>query len=363
MRLNQISQSRRFWPCLAAIVLSAGLMVAMSVLSPALAQPTVATPTPSAAAPSAPTKAAAPSPPLPAAPYKPESADYDPTKSRAMKLITRTDNMRALLWEVRSKNGGNKVYLFGTIHVGKASFYPLPLAAQSAFLESAKIVVEADVGDQSQGQQIAALVDYPKGETLATHLSPALVSRLKAQLELRRINYANVATMRPVMLGGMLPIVEYNKLGYDMAHGLDLHLIERAKREQKPLLQLETPLQQIQLLTNMSAPLQEAFLENTLAILEQGRSSDQVTGIVNAWQLGDAKLMAELADENGRGMREVEKINQVLLYGRHPSMLAKIEGYLGSGEIHFVAVGSLHLVGPKGLVNLLTQKGYQVHQL
>jgi uncharacterized protein len=326
-----------------------GLFVGFALLGMAVGTTYAQTGAPAKAAPSIASPAAA--------------ADYDPTKSRAVILQPRADNMRALLWEVQAKSGGNKVYLFGTIHVGKASFYPLPIPAQSAFLESAKIVVEADVGDQSQGRQIAELIDYPRGETLATHLSPALITRLKVQLEKRRINYANVAGMRPVMLGGMLPIVEYVKLGYDMANGLDLHLIERAKREQKTLLFLETPIEQIKLLTSMPPSLQEAFLENTLAVLEQERSADQVTGIVNAWQLGDAKLMAQLADENGRGMREVEKINQVLLYGRHPAMLSKVEAYLASGEIHFVAVGSLHLVGAKGLVNLLAEKGYKIRQL
>jgi hypothetical protein len=44
-------------------------------------------------------------------------------------------------------------------------------------------------------------------------------------------------------------------------------------------------------------------------------------------------------------------------------MMEKIEAYLASGETHFIAVGSLHLIGPRGLVNLLSQKGYSVRQL
>jgi uncharacterized protein YbaP (TraB family) len=109
--------------------------------------------------------------------------------------------------------------------------------------------------------------------------------------------------------------------------------------------------------------LQEAFLDNTLANIERGRSADQVTGIVNAWQLGDPNLMMELADEAARGQREAERLNQILLWGRHPAMMQKIESYLASGEVHFVAVGSLHLVGARGLVSLLGEKGYKIRQL
>lgn len=290
-------------------------------------------------------------------------ADYDPTKSQATKVTPRADAMRGLLWEVKPKNGGNTLYLFGTIHVGKPSFYPLPVPVQNALMQSSKIVVEADVTDQSGGAEIAKLVDYPKGETIDKHISPALLARLKTQLEKRKIPFANVASMRPVMLGGMLPIVEYVALGYDMASGLDLALIHQAKREKKPLLQLESATAQIKLLTNMSASLQEAFLDNTLSTIERGQSADQVTGIVNAWQLGDTKLMMDLAHEATRDQRETERLNQILLWGRHPAMMQNIEGYLASGEVHFVAVGSLHLVGERGLVSLLKEKGYKVRQL
>ena len=290
-------------------------------------------------------------------------AEYDPTTSRVTKVTPRADAVRGLLWEVKSKDGRNIVYLFGTIHVGKPSFYPLPTPVQNAIMQSSKIVVEADVTDQSDGAEIAKLIDYPRGETIDKHISPALLARLKAQLEKRKIPFANVSAMRPVILGGMLPIVEYVALGYEMASGLDLALIQQAKREKKPLLQLETAAAQVKLLTNMPASLQEAFLDNTLTTIERGRSADQVTGIVNAWQLGDPKLMIELADEVARDQREAERLNQILLWGRHPAMLQKIESFLASGEVHFVAVGSLHLVGARGLVNLLGEKGYKVRQL
>ena len=45
-------------------------------------------------------------------------------------------------------------------------------------------------------------------------------------------------------------------------------------------------------------------------------------------------------------------------------MLAKIEGYLNeSRERHFIAVGALHLAGPRGLVEQLKKRGYVVKQL
>jgi uncharacterized protein YbaP (TraB family) len=45
-------------------------------------------------------------------------------------------------------------------------------------------------------------------------------------------------------------------------------------------------------------------------------------------------------------------------------MLKKIEGWLNdSRQRHFIAVGALHLAGPRGLVELLRKRGYVVKQL
>ena len=69
----------------------------------------------------------------------PSPKDYDPTKAKttaaAEKPASDTINKtRTLLWEVKSTSPKpNTLYLFGTIHVGKASFYPLPDAVNAAF--------------------------------------------------------------------------------------------------------------------------------------------------------------------------------------------------------------------------------------
>ncbi len=306
---------------------------------------------------------------IPVAPAKQTPSppvEYDPTNRDAPKLpplLPSTTGTRALLWEVKSIDGLNTVFLFGTIHVGKSSFYPLPDVVEKAFQRSAKLVVEANITDQKDAAEIARLIDYPKGETIEKHLPPALVARLKTQLAKHKIPFANIATMRPVMLGGLLPIVEFVQLGYEMNQGLDLKLTQRALAEKKPIVELESSLAQIQLMTGMSMPLQEAFLENAIVMSEQGRTSDQVTGIVNAWQLGDPKLLVEISDEAARSGRLVRELNTILLDQRHPAMLTKIEGYIASGLTHFIAVGALHLVGKDGLIESLKARGFLVRQL
>jgi hypothetical protein len=73
---------------------------------------------------------------------------------------------RGLLYEV-SKNG-HTGYLFGTIHVGRADFFPLDLVATQAMAKSGELVVELDAsqtGKMQAGLQRYALLPAPRPST------------------------------------------------------------------------------------------------------------------------------------------------------------------------------------------------------
>jgi uncharacterized protein len=109
--------------------------------------------------------------------------------------------------------------------------------------------------------------------------------------------------------------------------------------------------------------LQETFLENALTAIEAGAVADQMSGVVTAWQTGDAKLMQDVVAAGNKNGKRISEFDEILLYSRHPAMVKKVEGFLLEDQPHFVAVGSLHLLGPKGLVELLAAKGYKIRQL
>ena len=264
------------------------------------------------------------------------------------------------LWEVKSPS--TTAYLFGTIHVGKAAFYPLPASVEAAADTAAKLVVEADITRSDGLEGVPAMIGYTPPDNLAQHIPKSLVERLKRQLARFKVPEAAALSMKPFVVGGLLAISEFSRLGYDMAYGVDSYLIGKAKEDDKQILELESQRAQLALMAQMSPELQEAFLDNAVAGLEAGSTAEQVTGMVNAWQTGDTALMEEVAMAVNKNMRQTAKLDEVLLYGRHPGMLAKIEGYLATRELHFIAVGSLHLVGPRGLLAGLKSKGFVVIQ-
>jgi uncharacterized protein YbaP (TraB family) len=272
-----------------------------------------------------------------------------------------SSDLKSFLWEVKSAT--NTVYLFGTIHVGKRSFYPLPDAVEKALANSKMVVVEADITKTDGLADITALIMYSPPDTLQTKIPSALFDRLKVQLARYKIPVESVKPMKPFMVGALLSVTEFTRLGYEMNFGVDGYLIASAQKQMKPVLELESQLGQIQMLTEMPPLLQEAFLENALGALESNAIGDQVTGVVNAWQSGDTKLMQDVIADGNKSAKRIAEFDEILLYSRHPAMIKKIESYLLGAQPYFVAVGSLHLLGPKGLVELLRAKGYKVRQL
>ena len=88
----------------------------------------------------------------------------------------------------------------------------------------------------------------------------------------------------------------------------------------------------------------------------------EVDTALRAWTTGDAKGMESIMGslQEDRGM---SSMYEKLIYERNRNMAAKIEGYLETKETYFVVVGAGHVVGEKGIVEILRRKGYHVAQL
>jgi len=89
------------------------------------------------------------------------------------------------LWKVTGPKG--VVYLLGTIHIGKADFYPLPAIIEDSFKKADTLIEEVDISEPPEAARIQrALTDdgrYPDGDTITNHLSEATRSHLEAYLK------------------------------------------------------------------------------------------------------------------------------------------------------------------------------------
>ena len=269
-----------------------------------------------------------------------------------------------LFYEVRK--GNQSALLLGTIHVGRPEFYPLPAATLGRIERADAIVLEADVTDT--GRAIAATQKYAvygAGEPgLDTRLPPALKARIEAIAERNQLETTPLWRMKPWMLGNVLALFEAAQAGYMPALSVEAYLTRIAKQNSKPVLELESIEQQFELFERAPFATQVAFLEDAVKAVETNGARREINRIAQAWETGDAaaldRLMAEMRAQTSVGARFTV---DTILIGRHPAMVRRIEALMADGRSNLIAVGSLHLAGPDGLVAMLRARGYTVTAL
>jgi uncharacterized protein YbaP (TraB family) len=61
--------------------------------------------------------------------------------------------------------------------------------------------------------------------------------------------------------------------------------------------------------------------------------------------------------------RRLSSIYERLIYERNGNMASRVEDLLRTKETYFVIVGAGHLVGDKGVIEILKKRGYLLEQL
>jgi hypothetical protein len=165
---------------------------------------------------------------------------------------------------------------------------------------------------------------------------------------------------KPWFLALSLQAMELMRLGYDPQYGVDYYFLKKAQGK-KRILELESLDEQLGLLSGFSDNEQEQFLLYTLKTLNS--MGGQVEALVRAWISGDAQAMESILADADMRDASIAPIFGKLFEERNHRMTSKIDGYLNSNGSYFVIVGAGHLVGKRGIIELLKSNGYVVEQL
>ncbi len=278
-------------------------------------------------------------------------------------LAAAQPNGTPLLYEVRSAT--NVVYLFGTIHVGTRSMYPLNAHIQEAFAAARVLALEADPTDQTAAMAAMAQGLYQPPDNLRNHIGPELYARLEAALPGIGLPIEYARAMAPPLLAMTISMMEIQRLGYDPDLGLDTYLARQAKAQGKAIVQLESLSDQIALFTALPSTAQQEMLAAALASISDAKLDADVKDLIEAWQAGDAaRIERNVLEELGELSPDMAKLLEDRLYTqRNLGMAAKVEQMLAGSTPVFVAVGAGHITGETGLPELLRKKGFAVRRL
>lgn len=273
------------------------------------------------------------------------------------------DSAKGALFKV--SGGGGVVYLFGTIHAGNASMYPLAPAISRALAGADELVLELDTRDDAAFQRAQVRYGHYSGDdTIRNHVSAATLKRLTTALRGHGIPLLHVDRLKPWLLANYLMGLELQRSGLVRAQGNEAFLLEQVKARGTAVTQLESADYQLALFDTLDQVGAEAYLCETLDQLADGRSMRRATATIAAWRSGDsAALDAVIAGEVEGSAPIAEFTRRMLLGKRNPEMAERIEHIMKPGKTVFVGVGLLHLLGADGLPRLLAQRGLSVQRV
>ena len=282
-----------------------------------------------------------------------------------------------VFYEVTDQNGA-KLYLFGTIHVGDDRTAFLPQSIYDAFDSADALAVEFDdmafeeeiENDAELMQRVAEAYYYTDGTVISDHIEEAEVYQAAVSLMKVMGQYDNTAEyLKPFVWQNTITSFYLNqgrKLTY--AKGVDRRLMSRAREQEKEILNVESGLEQLEMLSGYSDRLQELMLAETM---QSSRSEylQETMSLYELWCEGDeAKLIELLAADDEEELSEMdeesrklyEEYHSAMETDRNVNMVEVAREYLQSGKTVFFAVGLAHLLGDGGLVQALRDAGYTV---
>lgn len=263
-----------------------------------------------------------------------------------------------MLWEIKS--GKNVVHLFGSIHLAKPDFYPMPKHVDDAFLASKLLVVEADITAPNVMPIMKRHFSYVAPDKLENHLSPSAWSTLQLQFGNAVESYQNT---KLGALNTALTVAFLAQHGYAADQGIDLHYLQRAKAAKKPIAELEGAEFQARLFAHFSDADGEAWLLQVLQDAHSGELLREMEDMAQAWLAGDEAQLAQMVQKAMEKDALGQKLQEVFLTKRNLGLSNKIGKLLKEGKQAFIVMGAGHCVGSGNVVELLQKQGFSVRRI
>jgi len=272
-----------------------------------------------------------------------------------------------LFWRIEGKDGRPDSFLFGTIHYSDDRATDLPAAVRTALASARTVALElAGIPKPGDLQEVLRdspeLLAMPAGRSLYDLFTVKTVAQLRTTLAAHGADPDQAARLQPWFLSILLsaPDCERRRQAAGMLP-VDGVVIELAKEKGIPILGLESLKEQLSVMASMPLEAQAAQLAQLVSATEA--PEDRYETLLRLYlnhQIGTMFPMMEMEGRASAGLGEaVRNMNEKLIADRNANMIERAMPLLRKGGL-FIAVGSLHLPGEKGLVERLRARGYKV---
>ncbi|QGZ62989.1 TraB/GumN family protein [Paraburkholderia acidisoli] len=264
--------------------------------------------------------------------------------------------------------GNVTIYLLGTLHVGDPADYPpgqpfrKPILA--ALAASPIMALELSPDDLLVSQDDVSKYGVCRRPCLPGLLPEPLWQKLEARLRGNPDALAEIRKMRPWLASLLVETYDSLSAGLQTEYGTEAQLQNVFLRwKGRRIVGLETLSEQMRAFTYLTLAQQREMLAQDLAQTPAQNVADMQT-LLRLWRVGDADAIAAWesarTEKLAHDRRVAASVDNRIVYERNRRFVQRMQQYVAPNKPLFVAVGSLHLGGPKGVLQLLRQRGFTV---
>ncbi|MBK8956312.1 MAG: TraB/GumN family protein [Saprospiraceae bacterium] len=265
---------------------------------------------------------------------------------------------QGLLWKVEEPGTSKKAYVFGTIHMIPAKHFFMPHGFDEVFEEANRIFMEIDMDEMENFGKLFGIMDklfMDDGKSLSDLLDEKEYQLIESHFENIGMPLALLKRMKPLLLSALAG-TEGNPLALKDGSfkSYELELAAMSRQKEKSLEGLETLDFQISIFDSIPYEVQARMLVESIQA-----PKEKMEDLYKVYLSQDIQKMVQSVESEDPALKPYL---EMLLFKRNQSWVPVIEQEMKSG-ISLFAVGAGHLGGPKGLLQLLREKGYQLTRI
>ena len=277
-------------------------------------------------------------------------------KSQTKKIFTKKKNdNNTLLWQVSGKDIKNPSYIFGTFHLLCKDDIKFSEQLKTSLKSSDEVYMEMDMDDPSTMLSGLLYMNMKGDKKLKDLYTEAEYQKVENYFrDSVGIPMMMLQSIKPYFLVAML----YPKMmNCKTASGVEEELVSIAKENKKEIKGLETIQFQSSVFDSIPYEWQaKELLKNIDSFPLYKKEFDTMMLEYKNQQLS---AMENLLTKSEFGS---DKYEDILVNKRNINWVGQLKNIMKKESV-FVAVGAGHLVGEKGLLNLLRKEGYTVEPL
>jgi uncharacterized protein len=263
--------------------------------------------------------------------------------------------------------GSTTIYVLGTLHVGFPTDYPPEQPFRKSILAaldaSPTLALEISPDELLVSQDDVNRYGMCRSECLIDYLPNSMWKDVEARMRNNPAALKELRHTRPWLASMLIETYDTLKAGFQSEYGTEAQLQNVYLRVRGKIVGLETLNEQISTFTKLTSAQQREMLAQDLAQTPAQNIAD-VKELHRLWRIGDADALKAWDDAKSSKLAKSKalaaQVDNRVVYDRNRRFAQRMVAIAAPDKPVFVAIGALHLGGPRGVLELLRKRGFVV---